>query len=1369
MNPCAGRSLVFAVARQSAGSSLFCISFFPLFMNKKLLSVLLLGGAALSLNAQRAPLKGYFYGQMAAPTGWEWQSPDSLAYNKEQPRAWFFSFQDKESARKVLPENSHYYRSLDGEWRFHWVGNPWERPVDFYKPAYDVSSWDKVSVPMNWNVYGIQKDGSLKYGHPIYTNQKVIFQHKVAVGDWKGGVMRTPPKHWPTYKHRNEVGSYRRTFTVPADWKGQQVYINFDGVDSFFYLYINGRYVGFSKNSRNVASFDISPYLVKGENVVAVEVYRNSDGSFLESQDMFRLAGIFRTVSLTAKPKVQVRHFTAIPDFDASMTYATLNITAEVRNLGQKVAKGYSLSYELYENELYGDNNTLCKGISAATPVATVNGKGAKEAAVSMKVGALVKKWSAEAPHLYTLVGQLKDEQGKVVETFATHVGFRKVEIKETPASQDEFGLAGRYYYLNGKPIKMKGVNRHETNPATGHFVTRQQMEEEVMLMKKGNINHVRMSHYPTDPYFFYLCDKYGLYVEDEANIESHQYYYEKESLSHVPEFRAAHIARNIEMVDAAINHASVVIWSLGNEAGPGENFKCAYDAIKAVDKTRPVQYERNNDIVDMGSNQYPDVSLVNSIASGKAKRVYPFHISEYAHSMGNACGNLAEMWEGIESSNFIMGGAIWDWIDQALYHYDKKTGERFLAYGGDFDDYPNDGMFCMNGIIGADMTPKGQYYEVKKVYQNVGVKAVDLTKGKIEIFNKHYFESLKDYRIVWSLWKDGKQEGAVKELAADRLTLGARERQTFTLPIDKQALSPQSEYFVKVQFLLRHDMPWAKAGYVQMEEQLLLQSAAAAPVIAAAGKVSATEDAQHYTVSGKEFTVKFDKAVGAISSLVYNGKTVIREGQGAKLDAFRAAVDNDIWVRNSWFAHGLHNLRHKATLAEMSKGTKGEIVVRFNIESQAPNGATLRGGESGKNSYEEHTNQPFGENDFKFTSQQIYTILPDGSIEVQTTIASNKPNVVAPRIGFAMELPASFDRFTYYGRGPVNNYNDRRTGQFIEIHSTPVAQAGIMLPKPMSQGNREEVRWCALTDAQGDGALFIANGTMSASALPWTQKELHLAPHGYQLPKSSGTHLHLDVKVTGLGGRSCGQAPPLNHDRAYAKAYNFSYIIRPVQRGNDLQALAKVSFSSEAPIGISRNLVGEVSLLTTQKARIVMYSINGGKAQQYKGAFSLREGGKVTAWYKDNKKKTSSITFHKIETVPLVVINASSQETGEDASNFVDNDLRTIWHTAYGVTLAEYPHTVDFDASEMKQMKGFIYTARQDGSNGNVKDYAISVSDDGKQWKEVHRGSFKNTQNAQRVLFTAPVKARYLRFTALSAQNGGAYASGAEFNLIAE
>ena len=1283
-------------------------------------------------------LGGYFYQQQTAPTGWEWQSPDSVAVNKQQPHAWFFSFRNIDEARKVLPENSSYWKSLDGMWKFHWAPNPDERPKDFFRTDYDVSKWDDIKVPMNWNMAGLQRDGKNKYGDPLYSNQRVIFQHSwQPMNDWKGGVMRTPPKDWMTYRNRNEVGSYRRTFSVPADWKGQEIYLNFDGVDSFFYLYINGKYVGFSKNSRNLAEFNITPYLNKEgkENTVAVEVYRHSDGSFLESQDMFRLPGIFRTVALTAKPQVQVRDFKAIPDLDETYSNAKLHITAQLQNLSKKAIKGYTIQYSLYANRLYSDENTLLSGVTASAKLAgKLNAKGEISLEATLDAANKVNLWSAEAPHRYTLVGELKDGKGRTVQTFSTFVGFRKVEIKETPAEKDEFGLAGRYYYLNGQPIKLKGVNRHENNVKAGHTVSREQMEHEVFLMKRGNINHVRNCHYPDAPYWYYLCDKYGIYLEDEANIESHEYYYGKQSLSHVPEFRNAHIARNMEMVHATVNHPSVVIWSLGNEAGPGKTFVDCYNAIKAYDTSRPVQYERNNDIVDMGSNQYPSIAWVQGAVQGKYKLKYPFHISEYAHSMGNACGNLIDYWDAIESTNFFMGGAIWDWVDQALDKQDPATGKTYWAYGGDFgkDNKPNDGMFCMNGIMRPDFTPKAQYFEVKKVYQNVGVKAIDMKQGQIEIFNKNYFEPLKNYQIVWSLYKDGVCVKKNQPLQGAKNIVGPREKGIYTLPYDYASLDANSEYFVTVQFLLGKDMPWAKKGYPQMEEQLRVKGAdVAAPSIAAIAKTGKAmkyqldKAAKRANITGENFQVAFDLNTGAIYSLKYGNQEIIKDGNGPQLDAYRAPTDNDagIGYHNAWFKNGLYDLQHVVKSWTCTPNKKdGTYKLDFTVESQGKEGCDVNYGNRDRDPEScynfEKNKHALTDADLKFTSRQIYTIYKDGSIEMQSAIGANRSKVILPRIGYSMVLPSELNEYDYYGRGPVNNYNDRKTSQFIGWYHSPVAEQGIMLPKPQAQGNREEVRWCAVTNSQQQGVVFISDSTMSASALPWSQQELTLAAHPYQLPKCSGTHLHLDAKVTGLGGASCGQGGPLTPDQVRSTPTTFGFIIRPAVK-SELPNLVKVSATG-------RKMVKDIM-------------------QQMK----------------QNQQNTG-----------LQIAFASSQEPDEgDASYLVDGDPSTIWHTMYSITLAKYPHWVDFDAGKQKVIKGFTYLARQDGSlNGCIKDYEIYVSNDNKTWGEpVAKGSFEKTAKLQKVMFGKPVKARYVRLRALNEQSGQDYASGAEFTLVTE
>ena len=1341
-------------------------------MHKQFLFGLLLSSLmAAPVHADDHPTGGYLFGQAAAPTGNEWQAPGELGYNKLPARALFSSFSSVDEARKVLPEFAKDYLSLDGEWRFHFSKNPDERPKDFFTRGYDDSRWDRLQVPVSWNMAGIQKDGTLKYGVPIYVNQWVIFKYNIEPGDWKKGVMREPPKNYTTYEYRNEVGSFRRSFDIPATWDGKEVYLNFDGVDSFFYLWINGRYVGFSKNSRNTARFDISPYINKGKNEIAVEVYRSSDGSFLEAQDMFRLPGIFRNVSVTATPKVHVADVKAIPAYTDGK--GTVNLNTTLQNLTAKTAKDLHIRWSLYKNRLFADDNELVATFEDAKAKTTCNSKGQAAIRQTLTVDN-VAAWTAEAPNVYVVVGELMQGK-KVLETISFQTGFRTVEIKDTPASQDEFGLAGRYYYINGKPVKLKGVNRHDTNPLTGKVISREQMEHEIMLMKRANINHIRTSHYPNDPYFYYLCNKYGIYLESEANIESHEYFYGKASLSHVPEFQAAHVDRVMTMAHQLVNNPSIVIWSLGNEAGPGHNFVVAYDSLKAYDASRPVQYERNNDIVDMGSNQYPSIAWTRDAVKGRMGIKYPFHISEYAHSMGNAVGNLVDYWEAMESTNFFMGGAIWDWIDQSMYNYTKE-GKRYLAYGGDFGDTPNDGQFVMNGIIFGDETPKPQYYEVKKVYQYIGTTWKDAKTATLDVFNKNYYtDDLSGYAMSYVLTADGV---AVKKGELDLGSVPARTHKAITITGLNEGLNPNKEYLLHIVYRLKEDMPWAKAGYIQAEEQLPVQVAAARPAITTAGKVnmSAVKD-NKIVLSGKTFTTTFDLTKGTIYNLQYDGKTIIPDGCGPELNAFRAWVNNDNWAYEGWYANGLNNLQHKCTSYTTHANANGSVSVVCNVESQAPYSYRLEGGNANWKKLIENKEKPFGKDDFRFTTQVVYTIFPDGSIESESAITSNKPNLTLAKLGYTVRLPKALRLLNYYGRGLVDNYPDRKTGQMIGIYEQQdVEDEFVAFPKPQDTGNHQDTRWLSLAGNGGQdalyGALFVAKDKMSFSALPWSDNTIAMANHPHELPQSDYTYLHLDMAITGLGGNSCGQGGPLQRDRVMATPHTFGYMIRPMNsvETNDLVSNANVSLNGATPLTIVRDAEGNVTINANGAKGDIFYRLNGSKkAVKYTGSVGLREGGTISAWTKENDWLVASQSFSRIESIPLSVVFASSQESGEgDASHLTDGDPSTYWHTMYSVTVANYPHWVDFDCGGVKTIKGFTYLPRQDSNNGNIKKYSIQVSNDGKTWgKAVAEGEFENNRKEKTVLLTTPVKARFVRLTALSEQSGQDFATGAEFKVL--
>jgi len=1350
---------------------------------KNILTTLILSAIALALSAHDN-LEGFLYGQQAAPDGTEWQSPEKLSLGKLQPRAQLFPFANQEAAKSVLPEGSKYFQTLDGTWKFHWSPSPDQRPQAFTDPAYDVSGWDNIKVPGCWNVQGLGPHGEMKYGIPVYVNQPVIFYHEVRKDDWREGVMREPKdQRWTTYKYRNEVGSYRRTFNIPADWKGRQVVLNFDGVDSFFYLWVNGKYVGFSKNSRNTARFDITNYLkADGENCLAVEVYRNSDGSFLEAQDMFRLPGIFRSTYLTAFPKVQIADL-AVRTTQLGKEQATIQIDRKVNNLSQKTQKGLQITYTVFPVSLYSDRTSEAVGLLSVDVEAM---KGGETAASQTSLNiAKPLPWSAESPNRYVLVAELKDRKGRLLDCTSTYFGIRTVEIRETKAEEDEFGLAGRYFYINGKPVKLKGVNRHETNPSTGHAITREQMQEEVMLMKRGNINHVRLSHYSNDPYFYYLADKYGLYLEDEANIESHEYYYGEASLSHPSEWRAAHVARNMEMVRSHVNYPSIVIWSLGNEAGPGANFVAAYNAIKAFDTSRPVQYERNNDIVDMGSNQYPSVDWVRYAAKGGGQGIkYPYHISEYAHSMGNSMGNLADYWEAMESTNFFCGAAIWDWVDQAIDTYEAADGTKYFGYGGDHGDWPNDGMFCMNGILLPDFSPKPQFYEVKKVYQNVAVtlNKVNDAQGKkivdFTVFNKNYFEPITSdmYDVVACLVRDGEKQAEVPiSLQSDILP---RKQMRFIAPVN---MTCAGEYFLNVEFRLKHDMPWAERGFVQMEEQLTLADTSEKAGVPSykKGGLRFEDKGDKFVVGGDDFSVTFDNATGSLCGLQRAGKTVFQDAP-LLLSAFRAPVDNDNWARDQWFKQGLYDLQHKVQGApNVIRNQDGPVVITYTVESKAKGrgGAQHRPGKAGQ-PYESIADATGDGETVSFLTRQTYKVYPDGTVVLASSIVTSDPDLPLPRLGYEIKLPSRFDRYSYYGRGPLNNYNDRKTGSFIGLYRSTVAEQFVPFPKPQSMGNREDVRWCALQDERGDGLQFISGyGAMSTSALPWSALQMTKAEHPHELPASDGTYLHLDCKVNGLGGNSCGQGGPLKKDRVIGALHQMMLIIRPVSAGDDLSARAKVDGMTLFPLVILRDKVGKVTIVGDPTSDLehlpICYKIGKGRQQKYTGPFDLRDGGTVYASYTGDQDWTTSQAFERIENVPVEVVYVSSEEGpgGDYGKNLVDGDPSTIWHTMYSITVPKYPHWVDFDCGEEKLIKGFVYLPRQDGgNNGNIKAYKVQLSKDGQNWTEpVSEGDFDASPKEKKIMLANPQRARYLRFTALSSQNGADFASGAEFKVLAE
>lgn len=1035
------------------------------------------------------------------PTGREWEEPENLAYGREERRSAFSSFDAIESALKVLPEASERTVSLDSatEWRFCWSKDPDSRPQGFQQPDYDVSTWPTITVPCSWQAYGANGKGG--WGTAIYTNQSYPFKRD------QPRVMSEPPTDWTAYAARNPVGSYRRDFSVPANFAGHDVFLKFDAVDSFFYLWVNGKYVGFSKDSRNPAEFKITDFLQPGRNTVALEVYRYSDGSYLEDQDMFRLSGIARSVWLLARPHHRVRDFQVTP-----------------RPVNRKQLDG---DWAL-------DIAAQCEGeVEIDASLWTLKGKRVR---LRTEDGRLLvsspRLWSAEEPNCYVLVLKAL-HRGDVQEYVSCLVGFRISEIRN-----------GRYYFNNEK-IKLRGVNRHETDPLYGHFVPRERQLEDVRLMKLANVNHVRNSHYPQDDYFYHLCDLYGIYVMDEANVESHGYYYGKDSLSHVKSWEKATVQRNVDMVRRNRNHPCVTMWSLGNEAGPGENFAAAAAAVRAIDDSRPLQYERDNSVVDMDSNQYPGVGWVRwKAADAKAQK--PFYISEYAHNMCNAMGDLKDYQIAIESSDVILGAAIWDWVDQGLWMR-TPDGKMVLAYGGDFGDKPHSGQFVMNGVVLSDRTPEPGYHEVARVFQPFDF-SLSSEGDAIIVRNLNYFRdsSACDFKIT--LLADG-SPAAARTVALD---LGPREKTVYPFGELPSAATLAS---VRIEAVLRESEGLLPAGHVVAAGQFDFPQGKR-PAPPAAGR-QVDFDKERFEFSfGADSSVRFDRRSGALVSYRVDGRETLLAPM--TLDAFRAPSSNEVGLGGRWTMAGLRNLVQSAdSIGPVAANPDGSYT--FTVV------ATVRGARKerlvnfGGNRIDTCRIEDAGEtlrHDPHFSVAQQWTIFPGGAIACQSEIRSRGRLVELARIGYRLTLDRNYDQVEWLGAGPFENYRDRRSGAFAGCWSSPVAGMVEAYAKPQDTGNREGVYAVRLGGAQITGSLaFSTLGEPFAfSAIPYSPTELCLAMHPQELPPVAKTELGIFAATRGLGGASCGPGPQGHHVIRNNTAWRLDFVLVPNGR---LEALS--------------------------------------------------------------------------------------------------------------------------------------------------------------------------------------------------------------------
>ena len=1208
----------------------------------------------------------------AAP---DWENEKVFAINKEDAYATHFSFDNADSAMKYYREHSPYFHSLNGQWDFNWVNHPDKRPVDFYKPDFDISDWNKITVPANVEIEG--------YGTPIYVNIGYPFVSNPPF------VMTEPPKGYTTYNERNPVSSYRREFTVPQDWDGRQQFIQFDGVSSAFYIWVNGKKVGYSQGSRVASTFDITKYLKKGKNLLALEVYRYSDGAYLECQDFWRLSGIFRDVYLYSTPKVDIRDFFVKTDLDKDYKDAELSVEIDVSNhLDEK--KAFFAFTELYDanGDIVGERARI---------EGKVDANGRKKVTIKQAVKN-PKKWSAEEPNLYTLLLTLQDEMGRTIEVVPTRVGFREIEMIDGD------------YLINGQVVYMKGANRHDHDPVTGHYVSPEVMRQDLLLMKQFNINAVRTSHYPNDPRFYDMCDELGLYVVDEANIETHGLIYNpKLNIASVSSWEAAHVDRARRMIERDKNHPSIVFWSMGNEASEGTNFVAVYNWMKNRDNTRPVQYEGAKKDTSVSDLYVPMYHTMTQIAK-RAKEQHELPkdqrksliLCEYAHAMGNSVGNFQDYWDLIENTRYLQGGFIWDWVDQGLlkdglslykgvdpktgaefemageltengfagyaegfdqsqldltktltldvevvwngtkssgnhpliskgdhqyllrangnniefvlHHkkhaflsksYDFKDGEKYrisatfdgefmkifvngqeiaktknkhgivshfanvnvgrnseltnrvakhpilaariygealtadqlkasvkdgallnlnmaelevsktndakiYAYGGDFGDTPNSGNFCANGLIQPDRKPNPHLWEVKKTYQNIKVTAKDLKKGEFEIFNKNFFVDLSYAQGTWSLLKDGfvVQTGLlnVAELAPRQKALVKLD-----LAIDDSAL-----YHLNFDFRLKNDESWADKGHIIAQDQFALNTVASPSFN---GVLTTLEkQADQVVIKKAETALKVNTKTAMIEGLSIKGKDYL--AKPTVLNFWRATTDNDRGGKIS--KEVFMPWKKAAESAKVIKHTLTQEGYAFELE------LTVKGKKS--------------------TLSLLYSLDTQGALAVQFELTPEQSLPTIPRVGMQWFLEEGFENVKWFGRGPHENYLDRKLSAQYGVWELPLDMFVHSYVRPQEVANRDDVYWASVNNGPSTLRFTALQGdkqTFSFSAWPFAQADFEKAAHFNELPKRPFTTVNIDHSQTGVGGDDSWSKRGWPHEQYQLKAdrtYKYSY-----------------------------------------------------------------------------------------------------------------------------------------------------------------------------------------------------------------------------------
>ncbi|MCE8821357.1 DUF4981 domain-containing protein [Phocaeicola dorei] len=1013
-----------------------------------------------------------------AQTFQEWRNPEINAVNRAPMHTNYFAFENADAAKKANKKQSTNYMTLNGTWKFNWVKDADSRPTDFWKTGFNDKGWDDLQVPAVWELNG--------YGDPIYVNVGYA---------WRNQFQNNPPEV-PT--ENNHVGSYRREIVVPASWNGKDIIAHFGSVTSNMYLWVNGRYVGYSEDSKLEAEFDLTPYLKPGQkNLIAFQVFRWCDGSYLEDQDFFRYSGVGRDCYLYARNKKRIQDIRVTPDLDAAYQNGSLSINLDLKGSGK-------VDLELVDTQ----------GKQVAT--ATAN----KSGLVTMNVEN-PKKWSAETPYLYTLRASMQGSN----EVIPVKVGFRKIELK------------GDQILVNGKAVLFKGADRHEMDPDGGYVVSPERMLQDIQIMKQFNLNAVRTCHYPDDNLWYDLCDQYGIYVVAEANIESHGMGYGEKTLAKNPSYKKAHLERNQRNVQRGFNHPSIIFWSLGNEAGDGPNFEQCYQWIKAEDPSRACQYEqaRQKDHTDIFCPMYYGYEGMEKYGQ-RTDATKPLIQCEYAHAMGNSQGGFKEYWDLIRKYPNLQVGFIWDFVDQSC-RWKGKDGVMIYAYGGDFNRFDaSDNNFCDNGLISPDRVPNPHMYEVGYFYQNIWTTPADLSKGEVNVFNENFFRDLSAYYMEWQVLKDGK---IIRTGRVDDLKIAPQETAKITLNIGKTCTC--KEWLLNVSYKLKNREGLLPAGFTVAKNQLTLNDYKAPSMdlknvetTNVATVVPQIIDNQyHYLiVKGNNFVAEFNKQNGYLSKYAVDGTEMLKEGAALTPNFWRAPTDNDMGagLQNKYAAWKNPGLK----LVSLNSKTENDQIV---------------------------VNAEYDMKNVSAKLYLTYVINNEGAIKVTQKMTADKNATVSPmfRFGMQMQMPKCFETVEYYGRGPVENYSDRNHSTDLGIYRQSVDEQFYSYIRPQETGTKTDIRWWKQLNAGGNGLKVVGDAPFSASALHYTicslddgeQKDQRHSP---EVQKADLTNLIIDKAQMGLGCVNSWGALPLPQYMLPYGDYEFTFILTPVKHQIEIE-----------------------------------------------------------------------------------------------------------------------------------------------------------------------------------------------------------------------